>query len=585
MSSFQVKTKAFNGNVIDVKIELFLDGLIKINKNIKKNDVISTRVYTDAQSIILETLQNSYSKLRIDKVGFTIISRDLEILKNQMLIPNTKSLVNAIHQLVMNNICDNISIDNKLDFDKKIEILNRKEDEFIEFYLGRKKQYIKNKKLLRVIHLNDEKKYKEAFTILGEINTNELSKFENEEFVFTRFQLFLKNVKEDVEPIFRNLIDEYSENPRQIKRLYFEYIRFLENLRDERKPQKMIREFECKYPISFLSNGELAWYYYLKGRAEYGRGDFLFALENLSFALENVDKDNERLLASIYNTSVNSFTDNLFFNEAKIIAKNTFQIRKKNDYSELYETVSLQGGIEFKSANFKKAFNYFIESEIMFKGKALTNSNPSRGYNYISKSAIMSGKFDIARKYLDKANEVGDRKGFSKAIELLFYLKQNNYAKMDEVYKESIMLPENHLYGKYDNFAIGWGYTFMALSSFEQKKFKNGIQHLVKAIDNFMDDLYLLEAFYVSLYLYQYALPEDEIQRFRDLTADFDLKNEFEEYITKHIMISEQYANIFDVESNEINILKQFYDDTKEINDENYNPELVKQILNSICLM
>ena len=78
---------------------------------------------------------------------------------------------------------------------------------------------------------------------------------------------------------------------------------------------------------------------------------------------------------------------------------------------------------------------------------------------------------------------------------------------------------------------------------------------------------------------------EKEIEKFRSLTVDFELKDEYETYVEKHIVISKKYAEIFDYEISEINLLHQFFEDTKYITDDNYNPADVKEIMNSICLM
>ena len=581
MGHFYVKIKTLNGQELLANIAIYLESRVKFNFEEQDNPLLPIRIYSDVKSKSLDIFKKAFPDLALGSISISMVSKDLESLKVQLLTPDAEDLINAVKMLVINDVSESIGMDKNLSFDEKVNQLPKHMREFKTSYL--KSNPIDNKKLIRVSQLIIEKEYSVANELLKEIDKQGLSQLEIEEYDFVWFQLLVKNLREDVPELFKDLLDVYSENHRQLKRLYFEYIRFLENLRDDRKPRNFLREFEDIFPLSSLSKSEKSWYFYLKGRAEYSRGDFLFALENLSLALENADKNDERLIASIYNTTVNSFTDNLFFDEANHIAQKAFDLRKKNEYSELYETVSLQGGIKLKSGEYKKALEYFLKSEKMFEGKTSTNANPSRLFNYIAKSAIFVEDFKLAEQYIEKAKNSDDTKGFSIAIELLLNLKQHNYAHMSELFKSSIMLPENQKV--YDNFAIGWGYVYMALASFEQKKFKDGAHHLARSISNFQDDMYIFEAFYVSLYLYQYSVPSKEIQRFRDLTKDYYLMDDYEEFIEKHVDVSERYAGGFGFDLPKTNLLKQFYEDTRDMNDENYNPEVVKDILDSFCLM
>jgi len=585
MAKFKLSAKTFNSTTIIPTIELYIDGLLKINQAVENNGVISTRVYSSAKQKIIDFLKEIFPSLNIKQVGFHLISRDLEMFKSQMITPEAESLVEVIFILVVQSISKELKIETETNLEKQISLISDRESEFKHVFIRPKKGVIENKILQRVLRLYEEKQYADALPVLEEIIESSLTIYEKEEYSFIQFQLFTKNATEDVEQKFRSAVKDFNDNPKQIKRFYFEYIRFLENLRDARKPRTLISEFEEKYPISILSEEELAYYYYLKGRAEYGRGDFLLALDNLSNALKYVDESDEQLIASIFNTAVNSFTDNLFFQEAEQIGQKALTLREKYKLPEKQETVSLLGGIEFKYANFSESLEKYLESEKLAEKFTLTSLDKNRLYNYIAKSAIMVGDYKKAKTYIDKANVAGDTRGFSKTTELLKLLKEQEYSEMAELFKNTIMLPENRKPNKYDYFAIAWGYVIMALASFEQKKFNDGIEYLYKGADYFYNDMYILEAFYVSLYLYQYAVPEKEIEKFREMIGYSDLQNEFEEYIQKHISISKTYSDIFGAKQGEKNLLQRFHDDTKNITDENYNPEEVKEILNSICLM
>ena len=585
MAKFKLSAKTLNGTTIKPTIDLYIDGMLKVNQLVENNGVISTRVYSSAKQKIIDFLKEIFPSLKVEQVGFHLISRDLEMFKSQIITPDAESLVNIIFRLVVQSISKELRIETETSLEKQISLISEKELDFKHIFISVQEGNIENKILQRVLHLYEEKHYTKALQVLEEIEQSSLTKYEKEEYSFIRFQLFTKNATEDVERLFRDTVKDFDDNPKQVKRLYFEYILFLENLRDAYKPRKLISEFEGKYPTSILSDDELTYYYYIKGRAEYGRGDFLLALDNLSNALRYVNKSDEQLIASIYNTAVNSFTDNLFFQEATEIGKETLKLREKYKLPEKQETISLLGGIEFKRANFSRSLENYQEAEQLSENFTLTSRDKNRLYNYIAKSATMVGDFKKADAYIKKANVAGDTKGFSKSTELLRLLKEQKYPGMVELFKNSIMLPENRKPNKYDYFAIAWGYVIMALASFEQKNFNDGIEYLYKGIDYFYNDMYILEAFYVSLYLYQYAVPEKNIERFRELVEDSELQNEFEEYVQKHINISKNYSDVFGVNQDKINLLQSFYDDTKHITDENYNPDEVKNILDSICLM
>ena len=57
---------------------------------------------------------------------------------------------------------------------------------------------------------------------------------------------------------------------------------------------------------------------------------------------------------------------------------------------------------------------------------------------------------------------------------------------MLDYFKEKTMLPENQKI--YDDFALGWSYTFMAEGAFLQEKYDDGIEYLYKAITFFIEE-------------------------------------------------------------------------------------------------
>ncbi len=571
---YTISAKTFNGIVIYPEVEIFIDGLIEINTESKRNNFITNRVFSEVENKVLELLSSSFDSIDINSISFSIISKDLENLINHRIVPNSEDLIKLITDLIFDSLKKNLQLDD-------ISNLSTKEDTFKAIY-GFSIKSSKNLELLRVSQLYEDKKYPEAFQLLISINGNQLSIEEQKRLALLNFSLLLKNSNKRNDKLFEKNVSKFAEEPSQVKLFYFEYIKFCENIRDTNAPRKLLKEFEDKYPISILSKDELAIYAYLKARGEYGRGEFLTALKYFDKSLKNVDKKDTKFLATIYNSSVNSFTDNLFFDEANLIANRALDIRNLLNLPEKQESVSCLGGIAFKNANFADAYEKFKEAEKLSEQFTLTSRDKNRLFNYIAKSAVMLENFNVVDEYLEKAEVFGDALGFCKSIRLLSLLKQKKYNEMNELYKSSIMLPENHK--KYDNFVLGWGYTYMAQAAFEQKKYRDGIIYLSDSVDFFLDDLYVLEATYISLLLYSNSVPKVHINTFRKLKPIYSIMNQFENYVQKHSVISEKYNETFEIE-NSSSILQNFYDDIKDIDDNNYNPDDVKNTLNSICLI
>lgn len=526
MAKFKIKSTTFNGIKIEPEIELF----VVIGD--KKNN-LSLNIYTAIKEKIIETLN-------IEDFNFYIISKDLENLQNSSIKIDSNSLIDNIFSLVLNEM-------EKSNFE------------------------IKNQKLIRSMQLFEEKKEKDAKELFEQIDAKKLSKFENDEYTLLQFKL--GDNKRDV---FRDYIQFFKNNPIKSKQIYFEYIKYLEDQRDEREPFKLIEEFEKTNPISELSKEELCLYSYLKGRNYYARGEFLLAIKYLKQAKDNVGKD-EKLLSAIFNTTTNIFTDNLFFNEALELANKSYDLREKLKLSQKADTLSLLGGIYCKSVNFKTAYNYYKEAEKFQIQKS------GRIYNYLAKSAIMLGYFNKANEYIDKSSEYEDNKGFLVFMKLLLLFKREKYREMIDLYKESFLLPENRK--KYDKVVLGWGYALLASAAFSEKKYEDGVEYLYRSVDFFIEDKYILESFYVSLYPYKYEVPDVYMEKFNELIYSLDLKNRFDKYVLKHSNLSKDYANYFEIEKSKENNLEDFYSKIKNINIQNYNSNTIKKLLNRFCLI
>jgi len=487
----KIKATAFNGVEIEPMVEIYVDAETK-------NKLLPLNIYSNLQ----EKLKKD---LKIESVEFNIVSKDLEKLQNAQIRIDGEYFVKTCYAGLLK-------------------------------FFSNRDPGIKDQNLIRAKEMYDSKLFDEAKEQVEYIEPNSLSKYDYETYVLLRFKLYEKS---DI--LFEQYKVILAESPRKIRELYFAYIKYLEDIRDAQKPQIILSEFEVHYPISELDTDEATVYYYLKGRANYARGEFLLALKNLAQAKKLCSLTNIRLLASIYNTAANCFTDNLFFDEALSLAEKALRIRRKLKLPEEAETLSLIGGIYFKRNNTRKSYEYYKKAEEKFVHKE------ARIYNYLTKVSITIGYAAKAKEYLAEAKQYEDRKGFLTVIEMYYALKCKKFEKVEELFKLFFVLPEKRK--KLDKFVLGWGYTFMALVYFEQKEFQKALTALYRSVDNFISDKYILEAYYVSLYPFLYPVPRKEMDVYETLMESSGLKGDFSEYVTKHALIVDMYHDIFELDS------------------------------------
>ena len=451
------------------------------------------------------------------------IKMDIEVVLNRKCsLP--ANLCEILKEKLNTNVDFNIiskQIDEVLEMDASLG------DDFIDKVLPLIKEEIKNQtqeqitneELLRVISLTKENKLKEAKKIFKDINFNNLSDIEKEEYKYYQFVFGNKD------ELFEEMKEYFKNNAQKLVKIYFDYIKYLEDKRDEKKPYKLIKEFEENFSIKLLDKNELSYFYYIKGRNYYYRGEYLLALENLKQAKVNVQ--NKRLLASIYNTTSNCFTDNLFFDEALQIANNALKIRKKFNFAEVRDTFSLIGGIYFKKGDFDNALKFYK--------KALKLKEDERIYNYLAKTSILKGDLKEAKNYLNKSKK--DEKGFYLWIKTLYLYNLKEYEKIEKLYIKEFYCPEKR--DKKDKFVIGWFFYVMSLIAIENQKFKKAKKYFSTSLEYFIKDNYILEAHFVK---------EDIFKRkkFKKVSAIFEIDKLFDEYMLKHKSISEDYKNYFD---------------------------------------
>jgi tetratricopeptide (TPR) repeat protein len=586
---------SFNGTGISCRVELFLDGMPDFSDpgpDKPGNYGLPEGIYAAARNRVLETLQQLYPGLEIETITFRILSRDLENLASNRLIPDNEQLVSAVSDTVLQHITDALGTNPSLPLEQKLKELPQKEAAFRKLYLQEtdinKKR---NPDLERALRLFEEKKYAESFRLLTTVSSRDLTEKERQDFTFLQFALLLKNsdrLSPHLEKNFQEKIAACEADPRQAKRYYFAYIRFAEDCRDPRRPRELIREFTERYPRTILEQNELALISYLEGRAEYARGEFLAALEFLSQARVNCAPDDRKMIAAILNTAVNSFTDNLFFDEAWQLAETALEIRRLLNLPERFETLSCMGGIACKQGDFVRARDYYRESEQLASEYTLTATEQNRLYNYLAKVSALMDDYDSAAEYLVRARAAGDRHGFSTLIEMLILERRQEYDALNQLFRKTLMLPENHR--DFDNFVLGWGYTFQARASFARGNYRDGVIYLADAVEFLCEDLYILEAAAITLCLYIHKVPAKHIRIFRDLESNVSIYEQFSHYVEKHATIKERFFPLLhspgaEKEGDRIPNLKQFYEHFAALDDDNYSPAEADSLFNAYCLL
>ena len=435
-----------------------------------------------------------------------------------------------------------ISKDLKVLISKNVEIIW---DDFIDKVLDTVEDIkeIKNSLLLKAMNFYKEGKIKESKEVFEKIDKNSLSSFEKDEYRLLSFML-----KDKTEEDFYKEVEYFKNNPLVLKQLYFHMIKYTQDKRDEKLPKQLLSTFEKYFIIDELNNEEKSIYFYLKGRAFYYRGEFIEAIRFLTKAKKYAT--DEELLGNIYNTSANIFTDNFYFDEAIELANKALEIRNNLHLEEkINDTLSLIGGIYLKQNKLNKAYDYF---------KKVTRED-ARINNYRAKVDILRGFYNKAMEYIQKSKELDkeDEKGFRRSIEFLYLFKKGEIKKLKEFFNSEIVLLEKN--SKID--AIVWGNIYSIMSEVAiQENYKDSFLYLYKAIKALIDDNYILEASYLSLYPYKWNLNKNLIDEFNQLVYSLKLNSKISEYVYRHSEILNKEANEFGIEVIHKNLI-EFYSD------------------------
>lgn len=585
------KAKAPNGLSIDAKIDLTIVSLSFGTGQSQNPNPISPRAFSETSSILTELLSQYFPHAMLGKLQLEIISKDLENMQSLGIRPDADSLSKSLAIATLHYIAQKMAYEPSKDTDLK-SYLQAHEADFLRIFCQSPQKPQTNSQLRRVRELFNDKKHQEAFRLLATIDgkiTNDADRLEAD---FLAFALRIKSSGcnfEKIEAEFNEALTKVGEHPDYCTKYYFEYIRFLENSRDYYRPLILLQDFQKKYPLQLLDQTDKTTYYHLLGRAEYARGDYLLALQNFSLALQNLDPEDSENKAKIFNSSVNCFNDNLFFDEALWIARQASELRSLLNLPENLETLSCIAGIRTKQNNHSEALELLKEVENKSSAFSLTSQEQNRLNNYLAKSLVFMQDYEQAEIFLAKAESAGDPKGFSRQLRLLMLLQQRDFAKMERLFNSVFLLPENHDHKKgLDRFVLGWAYTLMGEAALLQGRYKDAVLYLSDGINFFLCDKYILEAKYASLLTWIYSLPEPYAGGFRQIKQDLELDKLFDEYARKHSPIAKEYYAFYQAQNpkkKEQSALAVLAASLKDIDDCNYNPAEIKELFASICLI
>lgn len=586
----KVKARTMNGSYIEPGVELTIASLSFGPSHQAVHNPISTRVQAETLKRTTEILVKYYPNANLDNPRLHIISKDLESMSSLGINPEHESLVAGLTAATLSYIARELGCKEKSSKAIKAYLKTHLND-FMQMFSAKSRPEQIHPDLVRVNELLKEKKYQESIRLLSTCDGDLTTDYDRREAGFLAFYLRLKTGHLDLSQVeldFRAALSKLGDRPDYVKKYYFEYIRFLENIRDFDRPRQLLREFMDRFPMNLLDDSDKVTYYHLLGRAEYARGDYLRALKDFSAALMHAAPEDREERAKILNSSVNCFGDNLFFEEALWMAEQASELRTLLNLPENLETMSCIAGIKSRQNKHCEALEILKQVDIQSGSLCLSPSEQNRLNNYLAKCLVFMGEYQQAELYLEKAEAAGDQKGFSRQIRLLMLLKQGDFAKLENSFNEVFILPENHdIKTGFDRFVLGWAYTFMGEASLMQCQYKDAVLYLNDAMAFFLSDKYVLEAKYASLLAWSYCLPEPYVEGFRKLREGLELDRLYDEYIKKHSLIAEDYFRYYDPKSeknHEQSNLHQLAKKLELMDDYNYNPAEIHHLFSNICL-
>jgi len=518
----------FNGSVVECALSFSIEDL-SINGSEESSPLLSERVRGRVQEVVVGALRRAYPDLAIERVGYRLVSRDLENLRANRVRPDGESLAKAISHRILNEVAVRVGADMQADLDS----LRERQPIFRRVFLGEAPRP-PAPAVERVGVLFEERRFEEAAGLLRELDMESLSAEERERVAPVELALELRRcgcAVPRMEACYAAWSKRHASEGKLRRKGHMVLVRALEDCRHIHAPRKWLRAFEEKWPVSALMPDERSYYWYSKGRTEYGRGEFIGALELLERAAAELPSGDLPLLAAIQTVAANCLADNLLFEPARRLAEQALETRKRLALADAFESQGALAGIAFKAGRFDEAREEFLVYARMAEELELGSDERNRLRNYLAKSAIMVGDFDEARAHLERAME-DDRLGFSAALWLLWLLHRGEHAAMDAFYAEHFLLPERQR--GCDPFALGWAYAFMARAEFARGRWEPGVKYLARAVGFFRADRYHLEAAWLLRYLWEYPLSGEALSLFERIQPVEEILSDLEEYARRH---------------------------------------------------
>ncbi len=536
-----IKCTAFNGTLCACTLELYLRGLpVVLNeddapeKDVYKNSGLPVGIASAAHEKILHVLQKAFPRHPVPACRFMVECKQFELLKARSMQPDADQLADAVAALTLSAIADTLDTATTMpdvwqnhDLDRVFtQALAASETAFEHLFI---RPAPADPRLEQAWSLLRERLFDRAAAIMAEIgepSANQRNRALHDRIAFL-LALHRRDNDDALEQRFRDLLEQYAPYAAIQVQLYFDYIKHLQDIRDDRRPRQLALEFEKRFSPDVLLPADLALFHYLKGRGRYYRGDYLEALRLLCQALEGTPPEQERDRARIFNTAANAFTDNLFYDEALALAHAALTIRERLSLAEHSDTCGLIAGIHFRRGAFNEARTWWEKQR-----DAAVEKPDNRLLNNLAKCAMMLDDRDAAANLLDQAREQGDERGFTAALELRLLVMNKEVEKAEARFKATFMLPENKT--RFDDFAVAWAYVAMAQCDMDRGKYRDATKRLTKAQTLFLADAYVFEAACVALLLPASGASESDWAYYEEIQPKPDVIERLQEYVAAH---------------------------------------------------
>lgn len=593
----KVKCKSYNGSNITLKLELNVSH-VRLSDNSGQEVYRSKELFGEINDLMINKL-NLFKNLWI---SCKIISPQLDTMLKQKLEVSYQSLAELVSLSIFSYLLEE---DNMGSHTFEYPEYDGKFNQFYHEYFSKTNLKIMINKLIDQDNvtienrqINDiktlirQRDYTTAEKRMSLLDYKILSP--NDLFDYRQLNLLLSykiNHSQIVENKKKFLTEKqnYKYDKVKLAIIYMDYIKYLQDIREEKSPSALLKELSDFCQIDFLPADYQAYNYYLLGRYNYGRGFYLSALENFdkAYLIYKTINSREEEISDVLNSCVNCFNDNFYFEIAEDLAMKALGIREKYHLASSADTFGVLGGLYFKKRDFQNAIKYFEKSYEKLK-LTLKPMLLNKTFNYLAKSYMMNQDYDKAQYYLNEsfniiAEATAKEKSFSYLYQLILALKMNNNEMFNSM-KKVFQNPEN--FYSFDKVSLGWAYSFMAEHEYLNGYIKQGHDYLSDAISFFTEDRYFFEAAYI--WNYHIIYNEDKVLS-DSFIEPVDVLSNFLEYYEAHLNMDD-YQIVKDNTDKKTSIktlMQDFFELFKEassISDKELQKKQVKKMLDLFCL-